>query len=166
MRLGLKWSEDVRLERTDPSHQAAEGAPVEHAVIVGVGLRGRAIASRLELIGVDACLVDFSPLNLHPLAQQGFRTVRGDARDAGGRERARRAQGPLAVVCVPEDEAARQIVAAIRALNADTAIVVRCRYQASADRARRAGASAVVSEEVEATGALLAQCERFVHVPG
>ena len=55
----------------------------------------------------------------------------------------------------PNDRVALEIVTAVRRLNAVCTIVVRCRYQVNVASVRRAGANAVVSEEAEASGALL-----------
>ena len=50
---------------------------------------------------------------------------------------------------------ARQAVKTIRRLNRTCAILVRCRYQSSVAGMKLAGADAVVSEESEATAAML-----------
>jgi len=134
----------------------------QHAIVIGVGPIGRQVASRLELMGVDVWLLDLSPINLHAFAQQGFHTVSGDARDPQVLQRADAARCSLAVVSVPDDEVANQIVRTLRGLNPAAAIVVRCRYHANIGRTQRAGANAVISEEAETSGALLRWSERFV----
>jgi len=106
-------------------------------------------------MGIDVCLIDSSPVNLHAYAQQGFRTVSGDASDPDVLERADAAHSRLAVVCVPEDQVASQIVKTLQRLNPTCNIIVRCRYEANTPSLKMAGASAVVSEEVEASVALL-----------
>jgi CPA2 family monovalent cation:H+ antiporter-2 len=120
------------------------------------------VASRLELLGVDVCLVDQSPINLHAFAQQGFHTVTGNASGPQVLRRAQAASCDLVVGCVPDDEATTQIVRALRSLNSTAAVVVRVRYLGNIDRAIKAGANAVISEEAEASNALLSWCVRFV----
>ena len=106
-------------------------------------------------MGVDVCLIDLSPVNLHHYAQQGFRTVSGDARDPEVLDRADAAHARIAVVCVPDDQIALQIVKTLRTLNSRCSAVVRCRYQATEPALRRAGAQTVVIEETEASVAVL-----------
>jgi CPA2 family monovalent cation:H+ antiporter-2 len=162
MKLGLRWT-DNRVERqTDPNRAAIADTPIQHALIIGMGPIGRQLASRLEIMGIDACLVDLSPINLQSFAQLGFSTVSGDARDPEVLMRARVNECRLAVVSVPDDEIANRIVRAVRELNPAAAILVRCRFQGSIQSAKRAGANVVVSEEAEASGKLLAQCEEVV----
>ena len=60
----------------------------------------------------------------------------------------------LAVITVPQDAVAESIVLSIRQQNRACKIVVRCRYRANVSRLKRAGAVRVISEEVEAAGAI------------
>lgn len=104
---------------------------------------------------MDVHLVDLSPVNLHPYAQEGFSTVAGDATDLEVLRRAGVERCSLAVVTVPKDQTARQVVAALRRLNPTCTVLVRCRYQATIAELKRAGANAVISEEAEASAGLL-----------
>jgi CPA2 family monovalent cation:H+ antiporter-2 len=161
IKTGLRWVDpllDAELERTWSARDAAP--PVRRAVVVGLGPIGARVASHLETVGIAACLVDLSPVNLHPYAQEGFPTVAGDATDPAVLRRAAVAQCSLAVVTVPDDQAARQIVAAIRRLSRACRILVRCRYRANTAAIKKAGADAVVSEEAEATAGLLRLLEQ------
>ena len=101
------------------------------------------------------CLIDLSPINLHAFAQQGFRTVAGDATDTDILELAQVESASVIVVCVPDDEAASRIVQNLRTANSSCQVLVRCRYQVNASRLRKSGASQVVSEEAEAGNALV-----------
>ncbi len=147
-------------ERDEQYPRTAE--PGHKAIVIGVGPIGRQIASRLELLGVDTCLVDQSPINLHSFAQQGFHTVAGDARELEVLRRAGAEHCRLAVVCVPDDETANQIVRGLREQNRALVILVRCRFLANVAAAKKAGAHGIVSEEEEASGALLKLCEKVV----
>jgi CPA2 family monovalent cation:H+ antiporter-2 len=156
IRTGLRWTDPLLETEPDALETAgAAGPPVGRAVVVGLGPIGAQVASRLETSGIDACLVDLSPVNLHPYAQQGFHTVAGDATDLDVLGRAGVGHCRLAVVTVPKDQTARQIVAAIRRLNRECRIFVRCRYLANIAGLRQAGADAVVSEEADASTGLL-----------
>lgn len=160
--IGRAWIGGMPDERDETEGADFRDQPTQHAIVIGIGPIGRQVASRLEIMGVDVCLVDQSPINLHAFAQQGFHTVAGDARDPQVLHRARAAHCGLVVVSVPDDEVASQTVRALRGLNPSAAVVVRCRYQGNIGRTQRAGANAVISEAAEASGALLRWCERFV----
>lgn len=124
---------------------------VHHAVVIGIGPIGSQAASRLELSGIDVCLIDFSPLNLQPFAQQGFHTTAGDACDPEVLARANTQEAHLVVVTVPADPTAIDVVTSIREMNSTCRILVRCRYQTNMSAIRKAGATTVISEEVEAS---------------
>ncbi|MGA2063326.1 MAG: cation:proton antiporter [Thermoguttaceae bacterium] len=162
IRTGLRWTDPLLGDRADtpqgPGGEPPPGYPPQaggRAVVIGLGPIGAQVASRLETSGIDVCLVDLSPVNLHPFAQEGFHTVAGDATDTDVLRRAGLRQCGLAVVTVPKDQAARQIVAAIRRLNRTCRVLVRCRYRGNVAGLRQAGADAVVSEEEEASAGLL-----------
>ncbi|MBN2474541.1 MAG: cation:proton antiporter [Pirellulales bacterium] len=155
LKTGLRWTRQSSVEgyQPEPGLKRLPALPQE-AIVIGLGPIGRQAASQLEMMGVDVCLIDLSPVNLYPFAQQGFRTVSGDARESEVLERADAAHTRLAVVSVPEDRTAMQIVKTLRSLNPACSIVVRCRYGVNTSSLEKAGASAVVSEEAEATGAV------------
>ncbi len=125
------------------------------AAVIGAGPIGRQVASQLEILGRDVCLIDLSPINLHHFAQEGFRTVAGDASQRSILEIAEVDRCDLVAVCVPQDESALQVVLSARQIAPQAILIVRCRYQANAAKLRRAGADHVVSEEAEASLALL-----------
>ncbi|MFV0442456.1 MAG: cation:proton antiporter [Planctomycetaceae bacterium] len=143
------------------SHEPADIAG-QQAVVIGIGPIGRQVTSRLEMMGMDACLMDLSPINLQPFAQLGFRTCTGDARDPRVLERISIHTCRLAVVCVPGDDIALQIVRSLKHANRSLAIAVRCRFQASVQELEQAGASGVISEEVQASAPLVALCEQLL----
>ncbi len=156
LKWGLGWTRRSPPADYPPEAQRGHLPPLpQEAVVIGLGPMGRQAASHLETMGIDVCLIDSSPVNLHAYAQLGFRTVSGDASDPEVLDRADAAHARLAVVCVPDDRSALQIVKTLCRLNPACTIVVRCRYQSNASTLEKAGAHSVVSEEVEASVALL-----------
>jgi CPA2 family monovalent cation:H+ antiporter-2 len=125
------------------------------ASVIGAGPIGRQVASQLEMMGNDVCVIDHSPLNLHAFSAVGLRTVAGDATDRRTLELAGVDACSITVVCVPDDEQAVRIVRAIRELNHRGTLLVRCRYQSNTGRLIRTGANRVVSEEAVASRALM-----------
>ena len=161
LKTGLRWAATGEEEPPEPGQPATPAATAaQRALVVGVGPMGAAVASQFELQGLDVCLVDLSPVNLHRFAQQGFRTVAGDAGDEEILRHAGVQSCQVAVVTVPDDRIAAQVVGLVRRLNPRARILVRCRYQGSLAVLRRAGANTAVSEEAEAAGALLRLLER------
>ena len=155
LRIGLQWSKP---ESQGPSTATKPQPPRRFknaALIVGAGPIGRQVASQLETSGTDVCLVDLSPVNLHGFAQQGFRTVAGDATDAATLEMTNIHDAGLVIVCVPDDETAIHIVRVVRSLNSDCLVFVRCRYRANSNGLRKSGANEIVSEETQTGEALL-----------
>jgi CPA2 family monovalent cation:H+ antiporter-2 len=162
LKLGLRWTGGLPDQTAAPRPAAPAGMPMENAMVVGLGPTGRQIASRLETLGVDVCLVDLCPINLHAFSQQGFPTVAGDARQAQVLRRTNITHCHLAVVCVSQDEVANETVRTLRSLNASMIILVRCRFLSNVPRALKAGANSVISEEQEASGELLRQCDQVL----
>jgi monovalent cation:H+ antiporter-2, CPA2 family len=154
LKSGLKLNRDEDVDESGESISILDQQRL-HAVVIGAGPIGRRVAAQLETLGKDVCLVDMSPINLHSFAQEGFRTVSGDATDSDILNLAGSEEAGLHVVCVPDDSSAISIVQAIRQLNQETKLVVRCRYQSNAILLKKAGADQVVSEETEASIALL-----------
>jgi CPA2 family monovalent cation:H+ antiporter-2 len=166
LKIGLRWAEEEPAGgRQTPDALGDLSMPTKRALVVGLGPIGCQVASQLETKGMVVCLIDFSSVNLYPFAQQGFRTVTGDARDSAVLLRADVRNCSLTVVTVPEDETARQVVTAIRGLNPSSTILVRCRYQWNTAAVAKVGADAVISEEAETAGALLRLLDRLEHPP-
>ena len=162
LQLGLRWIRRSPSDDQEPTgqHKGLLAAPRE-AIVIGLGPIGRRAASQLEIMGIDVCLIDSSPVNLYAYAQQGFRTVSGNAVEREVLDRADAAHCRLAVVCVPDDRAATQIVKAMHAMNPKCTIIVRCRYQAHSSALKKAGAQSVISEESETSLALLRLLEQL-----
>ena len=156
----------LRLAQADQFEAETAGPNIERmpqkALIAGVGPIGRQLASRLEIMGIDVSLIDLSPVNLYPYAQQGFHTVAGDSRDKSILELANAQACELAIVSVPNDEGALRTVEALRSQNPSIRILVRCRFQSNVAAMNRAGATQVVCEELEVGGALLKHCESLL----
>lgn len=152
----------LRLAQSDIStepNESVEPVPASQVVVIGAGPIGRSVSSQLETSGHDVCVVDLSPINLHSFAQLGFQTVAGDATNHTILERAGVVGAALVIVCVPDDGAAVRIVQTIRRLNRECRVVVRCRYQNSIGKIKKAGGTDIVAEENEAALALMRRLE-------
>ena len=161
LKAGLRLVNSPAAEPSDDHRPEPQAGTNNLATIIGAGPTGRQLASQLEMMGQDVCVIDLSPINLQPFAQEGFRTVAGDATNPTFLELARVEDCLLSVVCVPNDDTAIRIVRAIHKLNPHGRLIVRCRYHSSADRLETAGADLVISEEFEASRALLRTITTF-----
>lgn len=164
LRLGLQWARLPESVPTKPKKIGEVSSGAHGTIIIGIGPIGRQLATRLNLLGVELVLIDLSPVNLHPFAQQGIATLAGDARDVRVMEKAKLSEKELVVVCIPTDELALQVVRGLRKLNRKVRILVRCRFEASIGELLAAGATHVVSEEHEASGPLMRWCENHFQV--
>jgi CPA2 family monovalent cation:H+ antiporter-2 len=159
LKLGLRWTSASEMVASEMGRVSIVRGDKRRAVVIGIGPIGRQLANRLSNLGIELVLVDLSPINLHPFAQQGISTLAGDARDANVLEKAQLDLCGLVVVAIPTDDLALQVLRNVRKLNRKVTILVRCRFEASIGQLLSAGATQVVSEEQEASGPLLRWCE-------
>jgi len=140
-------------DSTAPGALELEG--ITRAMIIGIGEIGRQISLHLETRGFFVHAVDLSPVNLYPLSLQGITTLVGDARDREILERARAETAQLAIVCVPDDRVAVDIVKAIRSCNPACSVLVRCRYRLTEETLQKLAADVIITEEAATTRALI-----------
>ena len=160
LKFGARW---VVEEKAGPLVDLPESdGEASRVLVIGAGPIGRDVAAFLETSGWRVTVMDLSPVNVHPFAQQGFRTVVGDAREHDALRRAGVERMRMAIVCLPNDEISTEVTAAIRAANPACAVIVRCRYLLNVGAARAAGAAQVISEEAEAARALLGAVRRVL----
>lgn len=159
LKLGLKWTNPDDVVANEKVRTTVARGDKRRAIVIGIGPIGRQLANRLNNLGVELVLIDLSPINLHPFAQQGISTLAGDARDAAVLEKAQIDQSGLVVVAIPTDDLALQVLRNVRKVNRNVTILVRCRFEASIGQLAGAGATHVVSEEHEASGPLMRWCE-------
>ncbi|QDU62674.1 Inner membrane protein YbaL [Planctomycetes bacterium Pan216] len=156
LRWGMRWGKgagEVEAVTGKPLITFEQGSP--EALVIGIGPAGRQVVSRLEMEGYDVCGVDMSPVNLHELSMQGFRTVGGDATDEVVLRDAGAQNAKIVVVCVPDDQVAVRVVRLVRQMNRKCRLLVRCRYVTNTSVLRSSGANAVLSEESVISLALL-----------
>ncbi len=119
------------------------------AIVVGLGPIGGRIVTYLEVSGFDVTLIDMNPVNLHAFAQQGFRTISGDATDDEILRLADLRHTNLVVLTVPDDLIGREVLEAVRQSNPDCIVLVRCRYSINIGSLEQLGANMVACEESE-----------------
>lgn len=128
-----------------------EHATMAHAVIVGVGPAGRAVAAALAGARVPVTVVELNARAETGGADDdlplGTRVVFGDAARPEILARAGLGDALILVVTIPDPMAIRTIIAQARQLAPDMIIVARGRYNMYVEDIAAAGADEVVDEE-------------------
>ncbi len=147
-------------EEIDVDDATVEHAISGHAIVIGVGPAGRAVAAALAGAQVHVTVVELNA-RAHEASESselphGARVVFGDASRPEILLRASVQTARILVVTIPDPVAIRTIIAQARQLAPDVPIVARGRYNRFVDELRDAGADDVVDEE-NVTGTELAQ---------
>ncbi|MBI3782051.1 MAG: cation:proton antiporter [Deltaproteobacteria bacterium] len=144
---------------------AAAEAPPHRVVIIGYGLNGENLANVLRATGIPYTILELDPQRLKAARERGEPVQFGDATRLPVLEQAGVASAPVIVVAISDPGATRRIVALLRTLNDQGAVLVRTRYVAEIDELRRLGATEVVPEEFETSVEIFARVLRRLHVP-
>lgn len=121
-----------------------------HVVIAGFGRVGRAIARVLRAEEADMVAIDQKPNLVAREYVQGWRVFYGDASRLEFLEHVGCEHARLFVVTVDDPLSAEAIVSAIRRTGTDAPILARAADVENAMRLRRAGASYVIPDAIEA----------------
>ena len=145
---------EVNAKRS-PLQQAMGEGTLDHVIVIGAGHIGTHLAARLETMGKNVSVIDFSPINLYKFAQEGLSAIAGDATKTDVLQRAGIEQASAIFVTVPDDMIALSIVRACRDMNPSCSILCRVRYNLNIKPLQRAGAELVVCEETNVCNSLL-----------
>ena len=155
-RLGVvgapRWIGRRLLAAMDESEAHGDSCPIlsSHALVVGYGPVGRAVADRLDLNGVPLAILELNPRTVQKQRALGRTMIYGDATNEEVLIHAGVERASAVVITVPDDDAAIRASAAVRRLNKTVYLAVRTNVLSRAMRAREAGADHVVVEEIEA----------------
>ncbi|HME71377.1 MAG TPA: NAD-binding protein, partial [Myxococcota bacterium] len=153
----------VAAPRSARAHAPARETP--RVVLIGFGLTGRTIAGVLRAAKIPYRAVDANPQSVQRAQRGGESIVYGDATQPTllrklGAETAR-----VVAVAISDPLATRSVVSHLHSLAPQAQIIARTRYVADSDELYRAGASAVVAEEFEATLDMMNVVARAAGVP-
>ncbi|MFH1746354.1 MAG: cation:proton antiporter [Planctomycetota bacterium] len=127
-----------------------ETEPSGHVIIVGFGPAGQCIAEALmERHKALLVVVELSSKSAEVARSYGLRTYIGDATRPEALEHLRVGRARVVVVTVPDPAAARQVIAGVKALAPETAVIARARYHVYRWELIVAGAEVVIDEEEE-----------------
>ena len=127
---------------------SSQAGSVNQVLVVGLGPAGQQVVQMLLTHGLEPVLIDVNPKSREYASQHGLDLHLGDAGHEEVLMHAGLATVCMAVVTVPDPQAAVRIVTIIRRLRPHLSIAVRCRYNRHMADLQEAGADIVVNEEI------------------
>jgi CPA2 family monovalent cation:H+ antiporter-2 len=155
-----------RARRTEPTETPGGEARRGHVVICGFGRVGSAVGEALETFDVPYGVIERDPDIAGDLRARGVACLFGDASHQDLLRQAGAGRAALAVVTLPQIEAARLTVRAIRRLNRPLPVLARAHGRAEAEHLREDGANEVIQPELEASITLVGHALGRLGVPG
>ena len=140
--------------RTERAVSEVAGAEKCRAIIAGFGPVGRAIADRLDLIGVSYTIIELNPETVEKQRARGRSVVYGDATNPEVLEAVRVRAASIIVLAIPDDEATVRACRAIRAKAPDAFVAARVNVLRKGLAVKEAGASMVIVDEIASAEAL------------
>lgn len=125
-----------------------------HVIIGGFGVVGRALADRLEVIGVPFTVIELNTNTVERQTRLGRSIVYGDISNPDVLESAGIDKTDAVLLTVPDDEATLRACRVIRARSPDAFIAARTNYLSKAMRAAELGADHVTVEEIATAEAM------------
>lgn len=137
----------------------------DHAIVVGYGRVGQAVAAGLRDAGLSVTIVEEDLHLVRELERQGYTAIYGDATfksilDVAHPERAR-----LIVVALPDAGATRAVVRNARRVNADVPILARVARFDQEKVLREVGVTATIAPERAGAVMLLEESARLLGIP-
>jgi CPA2 family monovalent cation:H+ antiporter-2 len=141
-----------------------EGHRENHAVVIGFGVAGQAVARACRLLGRQYAIIDMNPGSVQTLQAQGEPIIFGDAVNEAVLEHVGIHKAAILVISIPDPVATRRIIAQARHLNPNLYILARTRFLLSGEQLLRLGANEVLAEEFEAALAVFGSVLNFYHL--
>ncbi|MGH7278148.1 MAG: cation:proton antiporter, partial [Candidatus Rokuibacteriota bacterium] len=161
-----RWVGRARLARSAlQAPPPGDDGVKEHVVICGFGRVGSAVAEALQTFNTPYVAIEMDPDIVKSLRAGGVPALYGDAAEARILESAGAHRAALAVVAVPDVQAAEGAVRHLHLLNPDLPILARAHTPAARSRLIEAGASEVIQPELEAASTLIRHSLRRLALP-
>jgi CPA2 family monovalent cation:H+ antiporter-2 len=141
-----------------------EGHRENHAVVIGFGVAGQAVARACRLLNHNYAIIDMNPGSVQTYQSQGEPIIFGDAVNEAVLEHVGIHKAAILVISIPDPVATRRIIAQARYLNPKLHIVARTRFLLTAEQLKRLGANEVLTEEFEAALAVFDSVLSFYHL--
>ena len=153
------------LQSWEAKRYAAEAGPRteplrDHVVLVGCGPFGQVVLQALHLDGVTSVVLDLNPDTIRHLQKAGYNAVYGEAGNHQILELLQIERARAMVVTIPDLHAAEAIIREAREQRPDLPILARACFAPEVQTLRKAGATQVVYEEMEAASEMARILER------
>jgi len=136
-----------------------------HVVIVGFGLAGRRAARALHDNDVPFVVLELNADNVRKARLLDLPVFYGDATSEEALRHAYVEKARMVVLLMNDPQAAQRVVATVRRVAPNTAVMMRTHYLTQSDELFKLGASDVVAEEVESAVEVIARMLRTMDVP-
>jgi CPA2 family monovalent cation:H+ antiporter-2 len=134
-------------------------------IICGFGRVGSAVGEALDTFGVRYSVIERDPDVVRALRGRGVTCVFGNAARREILQHVGADEARLVILALPDAEAARLAVGAIRAGNPRVPVLARAHRASEADGLRQIGVTEVIQPEVEASAALIKRALRALNLP-
>ncbi|MDR1038762.1 MAG: cation:proton antiporter [Deltaproteobacteria bacterium] len=125
-----------------------------HAIVVGFGVAGQAVARACHRVGKPYIVIDMNPASVRAFRQLDEPLFFGDAASEHVLEHMGVKRAAILVVTIPDPTACQRIISAARNISPDIRILTRTRFLLNIAQLKELGADEVIAEEFEAAVAV------------
>lgn len=138
----------------DTQDVAAAAFHLRHVVLAGYGVVGRAVADRLDTMGIRYTIIEYNPSTVEKQIKMGRSIVYGDAANADVLESAGVRHADAVILTIPDEDAVLRACQTVRAIRPDAFIAARTNFLSKGMLATRLGADHVTVEEIATAEAM------------
>lgn len=138
----------------DTQDVAAAAFHLRHVVLAGYGVVGRAVANRLDTMGIRYTIIEYNPSTVEKQIKMGRSIVYGDAANADVLESAGVRHADAVILTIPDEDAVLRACQTVRAIRPDAFIAARTNFLSKGMLATRLGADHVTVEEIATAEAM------------
>ncbi|MGH9777285.1 MAG: cation:proton antiporter [Candidatus Acidiferrales bacterium] len=143
----------------------AEAPLSDHVIVCGYGLNGRLTAGVLRRLRIPYLVIEANPETVQIARTLDERIFFGDSSSSEILAKAGVARARGIVFAISDPFALGRAVTSARALNPSTTIIVRTKRLEDSPELERAGASQVISEELEAAEEIIIRLLQLYNIP-
>ena len=137
----------------------------QHVIICGYGRVGQNIARILEQEGFEYIALDLDAYRVRKAREAGDPVSYGDASQRDVRENVGLANASVVVISFPDIAGALKTVRMVKEIRPEAPVLVRTRDDTELDALKKAGATEIVPDSLEATLMLVSQLLMLLDVP-
>jgi CPA2 family monovalent cation:H+ antiporter-2 len=136
-----------------------------HAIVVGFGVAGQAVARACHRVGRPYIVIDMNPASVKAFRKLNEPLFFGDAASEHVLEHMGVKRAAILVVTIPDPTACQRIISAARSISPDIRILTRTRFLLNISLLKELGADEVIAEEFEAAVAVFNSMLAFFGLP-